>query len=148
MPTIYTYGFESDGISDNQHGDLVGIAYSNDPQSTPGIIYTYDRLGRRKTVARNGMTTSFTFPDSTLEASESYSGGTLGGLTVATSFDSVLRPQTLSVNTSNVLTRTFGYDEASRLQTVSDGAHSATYSILPILRSSGRLRSGKERPRG
>src|SRR5437899_7603646 len=31
--TTYTYGFD-DGTSGNEHDSLVGVAYSNDPQST------------------------------------------------------------------------------------------------------------------
>ncbi|PYJ05388.1 MAG: hypothetical protein DME25_08485 [Verrucomicrobia bacterium] len=30
-------------VSDNEHGDIVSITYSNAPQSTPAVTYGYDR---------------------------------------------------------------------------------------------------------
>jgi len=64
--------------------------------------------------------------------SESYSGGTLNGLTVTSGYDSLLRRNSLSLNTQpSTLNHSFGYDSQSgRLESVSDGTHSATYSYL------------------
>ena len=55
VATVYTYGFESGA---QKHSDLVEIAYENSPVTTPGVTYTYDRLGRLWTATRNGMTTT------------------------------------------------------------------------------------------
>ncbi|MGH7942745.1 MAG: hypothetical protein ACREFR_16930, partial [Limisphaerales bacterium] len=66
--------------------------------------------------------------------SESFSGGLLNGLTVTDGYDADLRRTNVSIlnSQSAVLASTaYGYDAASRLQTVSDGnGDSATYSYL------------------
>jgi len=64
--------------------------------------------------------------------SESYSGGILNGLTVTNQFDAYLRRTNVALlNGSSVLCRAiYGYDNASRLATVSDGTNAATYSYL------------------
>jgi YD repeat-containing protein len=64
--------------------------------------------------------------------SESYSGGTLGGLKVTNQFDTDLRrTNTALLNGSTTLCQAiYGYDNASRLSTVSDGINNAAYSYL------------------
>lgn len=130
--TTYTYGFDNDGISDNQHGDLVGAAYSNDPQSTPGITYTYDRRGRQKTVVHNGTTTTLTYNDANQLQTESYSGGTLNDIGINFNYDTFLRRASLMPHheATPIFVHTYGYDSASRLQTVTHGNYNATYSYL------------------
>jgi RHS repeat-associated protein len=121
-PTILTtYGY-------NNAGDLQTVTYND---GTPSVTYGYDRRVRQTTVACNGMTTTLTYNDAGQLLTESYSGGTLNGLTVTSGYYSYLRRTSLSVNTqpSNI-NHSFTYDNASRLQTVSDGTHSATYSYL------------------
>jgi hypothetical protein len=69
-------------------------------------------------------------------SSESHSGGTLDGLSVTNGYDPYLRRATLAVRNSStpILQHAFGYDGASRLQSVTDNsgatAYSATYSYL------------------
>src|SRR6266700_4167503 len=78
------------------------------------------------------MTTTLTFHDNGTLLSESYAGGTLAGLSVNNSLDSLLRrSQVQPKNGASVLgTATFGYDNASRLSSVSDGTYSASYTYL------------------
>jgi YD repeat-containing protein len=51
--TVTTYAYTA-------AGDLYTVSYSD---STPGVTYGYDRLGRRQTVTDNGITTSLTYND-------------------------------------------------------------------------------------
>ena len=70
------------------------------------------------------------------QQSESYSGGILNSLSVASTYDTFLRRSTLALNyqLSTLNSVTYGYDLASRLQTVTDNsgspAYSATYSNI------------------
>jgi hypothetical protein len=77
-------------------------------------------------------TTSFVYDLANDVLSESYTGGFLGGLTVTNQFDADLRRTNMALlNGATTLCRTTnGYDNASRLATVSDGTNVATYSYL------------------
>jgi RHS repeat-associated protein len=136
ISATYSYGID-DGLSNNDHGDLVGVSYSNDPQSTSALSYTYDRRGRQRTIVQGGTTASLTYNDANQQMIEAYSGGTLAGMSVTNGYDTYLRRNNLSVinSASAVLVRTvYGYDAASRLQTVTDNSggtpYSATYTYL------------------
>ena len=59
---------------------------------------------------------------------ETYTAGPLSGISVISGYDSLLRRSSLSG--IGILPVQYGYDPASRLQSVSDGTHSATYSYL------------------
>jgi hypothetical protein len=61
----------------------------------------------------------------------SYSGGTLGGFTITNGYDGYLRRTDLCVNAATPSTTTFGYDTASRLNSVSNGAYSVLSLQLP-----------------
>ncbi len=113
----------------NNAGDMSGVDYSD---ATPDVTYTYDRLGRQKTIAHNGTITTFTYNEAGLVLTESYSGGTLSGLSVTNGYDQYLRRTNLTtLNGSTVLARTsYGYDTASRLKTVADGANTAAYGYI------------------
>ena len=121
-----TYGFDNAGAVNS-------ISYSD---STPGITYTYDRLGRPATVLQNGMTATFAYNLAGEPLSESYSGGLLNGVSLASTYDTLLRRTDLSAQYSStpLLHHSFAYDPASRLQTVTDNtgatAYSATYTYL------------------
>jgi RHS repeat-associated protein len=114
-------------------GGLSTVAYSD---STPGVTYMYDRLGRAATNTCNGITTTFSYNQAGEQLSESYSGGTLGGLLVGSGYDQYLRRTSLVLNyqQSTLQTLNYGYDNASRLQSVTDNsgspASSAAYSYL------------------
>jgi RHS repeat-associated protein len=118
-----TYGY-------NAAGDLESVDYSD---STPDVAYTFDRRGQRATAAANGITTTFYRSETGQPLSEAYGGGTLGGSNVTNTYDALLRRSTVSPRngTTALATHTYGYHTASgRLETVSDGTQSATYSYL------------------
>jgi YD repeat-containing protein len=106
-------------------GSLLSVRYSNDPQNTPSITYTYDRQGRQATVLRNAITTTLSYGTGGQLLSESYSGGVLSGLSVTSGYDPYLRRTSLAgLNGGTTLFQdSFGYDAASRLKTVTDGAN-------------------------
>lgn len=135
--TTYTYGFD-DGTSGNDHGDLLKIVYANDPAGTPQTDYEYDRLGRRWKTIFAGTTTTHSYNDANLLSGESFDGGTLSGLTTTFGFDGYLRRNTLSANTPTAISHSFGYDTASRLEVVTDGAFTSTFQYHP----NSRLISG------
>jgi len=112
----------------NSAGDLSYVSVSG----APDITFFYDRRGRQSTITCNGITTSLTYNNANQLLSESYSGGTLNGLTVTSGYDSLLRRNSLSLNTQpSTINHSFGYNSQSgRLESVSDGTHSATYSYL------------------
>jgi RHS repeat-associated protein len=122
--TVYSY---------NNGGDLSAITYSD---SSPGITYTYDRLGRQTNIVQNGMTTTRIYDSANNLLSESYSGGPLAGLAVTNIYDQYLRRTNLSAGyqQSELSSINYAYDNASRLKTVTDNtgatAYSATYNYL------------------
>jgi RHS repeat-associated protein len=111
-------------------GGLYTIGYSD---STPGVTYTYDRLGRQSTAVWNSITDTMTYNLANELLGESFSGGSLAGLSVTNGYDQYLRRTNLtSLASSTVLAAAaYGYDNASRLATVSDGNNgSAAYTYL------------------
>ncbi|MCX6929343.1 MAG: RHS repeat-associated core domain-containing protein, partial [Verrucomicrobia bacterium] len=126
--TTYTYGFSQTGIG---HGDLVGVAYSNDPASTPSISYTYDRQGRRSQVVQNNITTTLTYNDANQPLSESYANGLLHGLSSSSTYNNSLQRTALSVTgISGTYSVSYGYDTAGRLQAANSGVNGAVYTYL------------------
>jgi len=115
--------------STNTAGDLYTITYSD---TTPGTTNTYDRRGRLATVFRNGITTTVAFTDAGQPLTESYSGGTLNGLSVNSTYNAYLQRD--GVTAKNGLTvlqsASYGYDTAGRLSTVTDSPFTATYAYL------------------
>ena len=94
---------------------------------------SYDRLGRQSTIVCNGMTDTLTYNLANELLGESFSGGTLNGLSVTNGYDANLRRTILSALSfgSSLSSTTYGYDNASRLSSVSDGNNnSAAYSYL------------------
>lgn len=117
-----TYGYDN-------AGSLTNIVYSDE---TPGVTNSYDRLGRlsQQSSADYQLTATYNLAGELLV--ESFSGGILGGLSVTNGYDQYLRRNKLVAlsSGSSLLSTTYGYDNASRLQTVSDGNNSATYSYF------------------
>ncbi len=115
----------------NHAGDLSTVAYSD---STPAVTYTFDRRGRQIIAAQAGATTATRLLDEAGNLlSEAYSGGPLGGLLVTNTYDDYLRRSALSLldsQSTTLASTAYGYDGASRLQTVSDGVNSAAYTYL------------------
>jgi RHS repeat-associated protein len=120
--TTTTYGY-------TDAGDLETVSYSD---ATPDVTYGYDRAGRRSSVGDGSGTRSLAYTTSGQLDLETYTGGLLGGLAVDHGFDSLLRRSTLTVKsgTSTVQSVGYGYDDASRLETVTSGDSLATYGYL------------------
>lgn len=131
IATTNTYGF-NDSITTNQFPDLVTVTYANDPQSTPAITNTYDRRGRLLTVTRAGMTKSFAYNLTGQMLYETNSGGTLNSWWVTNSYDTLMRRTNFQANLGATINANFGYgyDAASRLQSVTDGTNNAVYSYI------------------
>lgn len=110
-------------------GSLLTISYTD---LTPGITYTYDRLGRQSSILMNGTTTTLAYDLAGDLLSESYSGGTLTGLSVTNGYDTLMRRTTLAaLNSGSPLVQdAYGYDSASRLAYAQDGANGALYYYL------------------
>lgn len=110
-------------------GSLTNIAYSD---STPSVTNSYDRSGRLITVDCNSMTESLVYNNANELLSDVYSGGVLDGVGVTNRYDQYLRRTNVTASSASaqLLTTAYGYDNASRLQTVSDGTDSATYSYV------------------
>lgn len=114
----------------NAAGDLNAVSY-NDGSSA--VTTGFDRLGRATSVTHGATVSSYSLSDAGLLLSESYSGGILDGLSVTNGYDQFLRRTNLAIlnpASSIVSQATYACDAASRLQSVSDGTNSATYSYV------------------
>jgi RHS repeat-associated protein len=109
-------------------GDPATISYNDGV--TSGLTNTYDRRGRLATTLQNGITTTFTLNDSSHPLSEGYSGGALNGLSVTNGYDAYQRRSALGAGGYASTVTTYGFDNASRLSSASDGTYSANYSYL------------------
>ncbi|HEV2208262.1 MAG TPA: RHS repeat-associated core domain-containing protein [Verrucomicrobiae bacterium] len=133
--TTYTYGFNS-GVQNDGYGDLVGVAYSNDPQNTPALAYGYDRRGRQTTNSVGSAEVILAYDNANNLLSETNVSGTLAGLSVTNGYDQYLRRTQLAVlnGPSPLVQEAYAYDSASRLQTATDNTsatpYSAAYSYL------------------
>ena len=105
-------------------GKLTAVIYSD---GTPGFTNGYDRLGNVITVNNGEIITSRVYNDAGQILTETYAGGALNGLGITNSYDSLLRRTNCTTKGS---TTDFGYDSASRLSSVSDGAQSVVYAYL------------------
>jgi RHS repeat-associated protein len=110
-------------------GTLKGVAYSD---STPGVTYGFDRLGRQVAVTNGATVCSRLYDDVGDLLIESYTGGPLNGLSMTNGYDALIRRTMLSALSANsqLLSTIYTYDAASRLSTVSDGTNSATYTYV------------------
>ncbi|MGA2854442.1 MAG: hypothetical protein ABSE90_09990, partial [Verrucomicrobiota bacterium] len=108
-------------------GGLTNVIYSD--LTTPSVTNVYDRLGRLSNVSWTNITDTLSYNLANELLGESFSGGILNGLSVTNGYDADLRRTVLAaLQSNNPLTRqSFGFDAASRLQTVNDGTNSATY---------------------
>ena len=126
-------------------GELSQVNYSD---STPGIAYGFDRLGRQTSVTNGSVVSARVYNFANELLSETYLGGPLNGLTVTNTYDALLRRQNLAVDSSaGVLASTiYGYDAASRLATVGDGTNTAVYTYLansPLVGNIGFQHNGQ-----
>jgi RHS repeat-associated protein len=113
----------------NDLGELQEVSYSD---GTPGVTYSYNRLGQLLTVTRDSSVCTYAYNDVGLLLSDSTTGGILDGLSVTNGYDSFLRRTNLVLNSASgrLTFTTNDFDSASRLHRISDGTNSATYSYL------------------
>ncbi len=116
---------------DANTGELRTITYSD---STPTVSYAYDRGGRQTNItdAAGAHTRTFNVAGSLL--TEQITGGILDGVGVNVGYDSFLRRNSLqTTHGANTLSsQTYGYDPASRLETITSGSQTATFSYHPL----------------
>jgi len=118
---VTTYGYTG-------AGDLNSIDYSD--ADTPDVsITTFDRLGRPTTMTDGSGTRSLTYSTFGQSEDEAYTAGPLNGLTLDRTYDGYARLQALSV--PSIYTAGYGYDAASRLDTVTEGVRTAKYAYVP-----------------
>ncbi len=122
QPLTTTYSYDNAGL-------LSAIGYSD---ATLGVTNTFDRLGRLTQQSTLNSQLNSTYNDANEPLTESYTGGPLNGLSVTNSYDPLLRHTKLSLisQLSTLNSTAYGYDAASRLQSVSDGTNTAIYSYI------------------
>jgi RHS repeat-associated protein len=121
VTTIYGY---------DTAGNMNAISYSD---GTPSVTYAYDRLGRQSSISWNSITDTLSYNLASQLLGESYSGGLMNSLSVTNGYDGIQRRTNLAVlnsPSSTISSTAYGYDNASRLSTVSDGTNNAVYSYL------------------
>jgi RHS repeat-associated protein len=114
----------------NPAGELWVVNYSD---TTPDVTNSYDRRGRLTNILSGATSLTKSYNDANNPLRETYSGGPLDGLSVTSGYDALLRRTNLSIlDASSTLLASiaYSYDDASRLLTVGDGTHSATYDYL------------------
>gem|GEM_PF-881523 len=111
----------------NPAGELSSVTYTD---ASPSLSYVYDRLGRQTVITNGTNVCTLAYDDVGNLLSESYSGGPLNGLSVTNGYDTLLRRTALALASQSATFTQYGYDPASRLQSVVNGAHSATYSYV------------------
>ena len=138
LVTTYRHGIASDKLlipTLPLDGGLHRIEYGTTAVGTPEVRYTYDRAGRRISTAQFNGTTELRRVNWQPDEIGAFGTETMveAGATTFTlnrGADFLLRPGSLTLQrtATNVLGMTYGYDTASRLTSVSDGALSATYA--------------------
>jgi RHS repeat-associated protein len=117
--TTYTY---------NYAGEVETVTYLGTP-ITPNLIYSYDRLGRIRTITEGGIARQFAFNDLDQPVSESS-----GSISVESRYDGFFRRNRMKVmkaGTSTPLVE-FNYtaDSISRVQSINDGINTATFAYV------------------
>lgn len=117
----------------NFAGGLATVTYSDG--LTPQLTFNYDRIDELTNVVQTlaGQYTNtvvLSLNQAGLALSEANTGGLLSGLTVTNAYDTLLRRTAVGLNTQTSALSQFGYDNASRLKSVTNGVNSATYSYL------------------
>jgi RHS repeat-associated protein len=112
---ITSYGY-------NNAGDVGTITYSD---NTPSVTAVYDRRGRRIAVIGGPSVYSYTYDIAGQILTESFP---TSNVIVTNVYDELLRRSSLSGVSAKVA---YSYDSASRLSSVTNGTHTATYAYLP-----------------
>jgi YD repeat-containing protein len=119
-----TYGYDANT------GELRTITYSD---GTPSVTFTYDRGGRPTDVTDAAGSHARTFNIAGELQTDQITVGILNGVGVTVGYDGFLRRNSLqsSQGPTTLLSQTYGYDATSRLETVTSGSLTATYSYYP-----------------
>jgi RHS repeat-associated protein len=123
-PITTTYAYDT-------AGSITNVSYSDG--TTPAVSTVYDRLGRPSSITQGSLVTTQTYNLAGELLGESYSGGFLSGLAITNRYDAYLRRTNITAlnGTTPLSLANYGYDNASRLQTVNDGNNNvASYSYL------------------
>ncbi len=123
QPLVTTY-------TNNAAGELLGIDYSD---STPAVTFTFDRRGRRVVAASVSDAVSYSYSDAGQLLTETHTAGPLAGIVVTNSYDALLRRSSLAMVGTDVSPVQFGYDLASRLDSVGQASLLAQYAYTPHL---------------
>jgi len=119
-----TYGY------DLNTGELRTMTYSD---NTPPVSFAYDRGGRPINIsdAAGAHTRTYTVAGDLL--TEQISTGILDGLGVSVGYDSFLRRNSVQTTSGATIfsSQSYGYDATSRLETITSGSQSVTYSYHP-----------------
>lgn len=136
VKTAYLYG-----TTGSTFADLLNIDYQNDNGVTKDVTYTYDRLGRIMEVFDASGKRTLSYEDGVL-TDETYSDdGDPGtndpfiGMVIDRRQDSHNRldqVRVLDSQSAQLYKAEYGYDDASRLETVISGTNSVTYSYNPV----------------
>jgi RHS repeat-associated protein len=127
-------------------GSLATVVYSDG--TTPNVTNTFDRLGRQSTIACGGMTNTMVYNSANQLLSETFTGGTLAGLAVTNAYDNYLRRSAVALSNQTSTLVQYGYDNASRLQNVTNGTAKITYAYLansPLVGQISFTNSGVQR---
>ena len=116
-----TYGYDANT------GELRTIDYSD---STPAVSFSYDRGGRQTTITDAAGSRTRTFNLAGELQTEQIGGGILDGVGLNVGYDSLLRRNSLQTShgTNALSSQTYSYDATSRLETITSGSQTATYS--------------------
>jgi len=123
--TVATYAYAPDSF------DLTGLSY--DDSLTPPVSYSnYDRQGRPRSVTDASGTRQLEYQDGQL-MDETYTGGSLSGYAIDRRRDNLNRYDRLSLKLgiTELHKVAYGYDGASRLESVSSRDQKVTYSYDP-----------------
>ena len=117
----------------NSAGDVQSITYSDG--TTPDVTFTHRRTGDIYTVAHSGSTYTYDYGLPGEWEKTTISGGILDGAIIDPGYDTFHQRSTLAVNPGHgaaTVSQSWGYETgSSRLETVSQGGYSATYSYDP-----------------
>ena len=121
---VTTYGHD-------MGGRINAVTYTDDPASTPNLVYTRDTLGRIKTVTRAGnLHATYTYDPTTLRlATETLNQDTTAARTLNRYYDALGRPVSLEAGTD--YTTAYGFDVAGRLNRVWDHPTFISNTKLP-----------------
>lgn len=122
-----TYAYDPNSL------DLTGVAYTGDSDLTADVSYdSYDRLGRPDQISDASGTRTLSYNAGRLQ-DETYTAGPLAGYSIDRELDAFDRPWELDLldATTALYEAVYAYDGAARLESVTQGDQTITYSYDP-----------------